>query len=207
MPSSASKPPLPMRPEGLAGRLFGLVMERLNAPAYRRAVELLAPRAGERVLEVGFGTGRLVEGLLAAAPGVQVAGVDPTPTMVATASRRRAVRDAGDRVDLRLGTDAALPWPAHSFDASAAVHSFQFWPDPARSLAELRRVLAPRGRLLLVLRDHSRRAPAWLPNPISRSGHEAEAALGLLTEAGFADAAELAPIGGSRVLFATRTGR
>lgn len=207
MPSNASRSPLPMRPQGLAGRLFGLVMERLNRPAYRRAVEVLAPRAGERIVEVGFGTGRLVEELLAAAPGLRVAGVDPTPTMLETASRRPAVRDAGARVDLRLGTDAALPWPAHSFDASAALHSFQFWPDPARSLAELRRVLAPHGRLLLVLRDHGRRPPAWLPNPISRGGHEPEAALALLIEAGFSDAAELAPIGGSRLLYATRSAR
>ena len=47
--------PLPMRPEGVAGRAFGLVMEWINQPAYRAAVRLLAPAPDERFLEIGFG--------------------------------------------------------------------------------------------------------------------------------------------------------
>jgi len=79
---------LPMRPEAWAGRAFGVLMERLNRPAYRAAARLLAPKDGERFLEIGFGTGRLVELLLAAGPKVAVAGVDPTASMVAVASGR-----------------------------------------------------------------------------------------------------------------------
>lgn len=208
MPSHADpRLPLPMRPQGVVGRLFGLVMERLNAPAYRRVLELVAPRDGDHLLEIGFGTGRLVELLVTAAPGVRVAGVDPTPTMLEVARARRAVRAAGARVDLRLGGDVPLPWPARHFDGAAALHCFQFWLDPERSLAELRRVLKPGGRVVLVLRDHSRRPPAWLPNPLSRGGREVDAARELLSAAGFADAAELVPIGGSRVLSGTLGGR
>jgi len=195
--------PLPMRPQGLAGRLFGIVMERLNAPAYRRVVELLAPRDDDHIIEVGFGTGCLVELLLSVSPTVRIAGVDPTPTMLEVARARRAVRNAGARVDLRLGADVPLPWPARCFDAAAALHSFQFWPDPQRSIAELHRVLKPGGRLVLVLRDHARGAPAWLPNPLSRAGGETGAAIGLLIAAGFADAAVLPPVGSSSVVFAS----
>ena len=87
---------LAMRPEGLAGRLFGRVMERMNTPAYGRAVACLGPAEGERFLEIGFGTGRLVELLLGSAPGVRVAGVDPAPTMLEVAKGRRGVRGAGE---------------------------------------------------------------------------------------------------------------
>jgi SAM-dependent methyltransferase len=202
-PTSTSSP-LPMRPAGLAGRLFGVVMERMNARAYSRALDRLAPVAGEHFLEIGFGTGRFVERLLAAAPDVRVAGVDPTGTMLDVALHRRGVRAAGGRVDLRLGGDAPLPWPDASFDGVAALHSFQFWPDPTHSLREIARVLRPGGRLVLVLRAHDRQPPDWLPNPLSRSGRELDAAAELLRAEGYADVEERDPAGSSRILFARR---
>lgn len=191
-----------MRPEGVRGRVFGWLMERINERAYRLALERLAPGAGERILEIGFGTGRLVERLLAAGPEIAVCGVDPAPTMVAVARARRGVREAGARADLRVGEVMPLPWPDASFDAAAALHSFQFWSEPAAALHEVRRVLRPRGRLLLVLRDHGRRAPAWLPNPLSRSGREPQAAAELLRETGFADVVLDVAGGASAVLSA-----
>lgn len=180
-------PPLAMRPEGIAGRLFGIVMERMNASAYREALALLGPGPDRAVLEIGFGTGRLVELLLARSPEGRVAGVDPAETMLRVAQQRRAVRAAADRVDLRHGDASDLPWPDASFDAAVALHCFQFWPDPERSARELLRVVAPGGRLVLILRAHrAGRAPAWLPNPISRSADEPAGARQLLIDAGFA---------------------
>jgi len=199
-----SRAALPMRPEGLAGRLFGKVMERANERAYRRAIEELAPAPGERFVEVGFGTGRLVELLLGAAEGVEVCGVDPTPTMLEVACARRPIARAGGRVDLQLGDAGALPWPDAHFDGALALHSFQFWSDPVAALGELRRALRPGARLVIVLRHHGERAPDWLPNPLSRGGREVEAARALLGDAGFADVAEAAPARSSRVLRARR---
>ena len=167
------------------GRIFGRLMERLNRPAYGAATHALTPRDGERFLEIGFGTGRLVELLLHVGPNVRVCGVDPTPTMVEVASQRREVMAAGSRVDLREGKDAPLPWPSDFFDGVAALHSFQFWPEPTVSIREIRRVLRPGGRLLLILRDHSRNPRDWLPNPLSRSGQEVELAKELLRASGF----------------------
>jgi len=181
--------------------LFGTLMERLNRPAYAAALRWLAPRAGARVLEIGFGTGALVEMLVTAGADVRVAGVDPTPTMLEVASHRAAIAAAGDRVDLRLGSDCPLPWEDRAFDAVAALHSFQFWPDARASLREIRRVLRPGGRLVLILRDHSRNAPVWLPNPISRGGSEAADTAALLRELGFTVAAG-DRVGASAVLVA-----
>jgi SAM-dependent methyltransferase len=178
---------LAMRPEGMAGRLFGVVMERLNAPAYRLACELAAPAPADAVLEVGFGTGRLVELLLERVTQGRVAGVDPTPTMVEVARARRGVRRAGERTDLRLGDAGRLPWSDASFDVALALHCFQFWPDPLACARELRRVLRPGGRLVVILRAHGDgRAPRWLPNPISRSEDEVGGARACFAEAGFA---------------------
>lgn len=177
---------LPMRPEGLAGRIFGKVMEATNESAYHRALSLLDAARDAAVVEVGFGTGRLVELLLDRVPDGQIAGVDPAATMVDVARSRSAVRVAGERVDLRLGEAGRLPWADASFDAALALHCFQFWADPVAAAREVLRVLRPGGRFVVVLREHPPgRAPAWLPNPISRGPDECAGARECLREAGF----------------------
>jgi SAM-dependent methyltransferase len=74
---SPARAPLAQRPEGAAGRVFGILMEAINAPAYRLALELLDLRPNHDVLEIGFGTGRMIELILARTQG-RVVGLDPT---------------------------------------------------------------------------------------------------------------------------------
>lgn len=200
---TSKRPALAMRPQGLAGRLFSVLMEAMNEAAYARAVEALAPRPGSRILEIGFGTGRLAELVARAAPDVSVAGVDPTPDMVRRARGRRSARVLGERMDFRQGSADDIPWPDRSFDAAVAAHSFQFWPDPEASLRTIARKLRPGGRLALVLRDHARRAPDWLPNPLSRGGDELASAQALLARLGYRDVAEATPAGTSRIVIAS----
>jgi ubiquinone/menaquinone biosynthesis C-methylase UbiE len=200
---TSGRPGLAMRPRGLAGRLFSIVMEAMNERAYARAVEAIAPSPGWRILEIGFGTGRLAELLVRSAPFVKVAGVDPTPDMVRRARGRPISRVMGGRMDLREGSAEDLPWPDRSFDATVAAHSFQFWSDPEESLRTIARKLEPGGRLVLVLRDHARGAPEWLPNPLSRSGDETGSTKALLAQLGYQDVAEGASAGSSRIVIAS----
>jgi SAM-dependent methyltransferase len=159
-------------------------MEAINEPAYRFAIDLLELGPAGDVLEIGFGTGRMIELMLHVTSG-RVAGVDPTPTMLEVARARGAVRRAAGRVDLTLGADNSLDFPPGSFDRIVALHSFQFWADPERTVTRLRGLLRDGGRLVLILRDHSRRPGDWLPNPLSRAPNEAAAASRLLENAGF----------------------
>jgi SAM-dependent methyltransferase len=193
------KPPQAMQPHGLTGRLFGTLMERVNKPAYERAAILLdLPPAG-RFLEIGFGTGRLIEMLARRMPHGQVAGIDASKLMVETAHRRLKNMDA----DIRQGTAEALPWDNASFDRVAALHCFQFWPDPVQVLSEVRRVLRPDGKFVLILRNHARNRNAdWLPNPWSRAPDEPLEALMLLDRAGFAATWRLPDVGTSAVILA-----
>jgi ubiquinone/menaquinone biosynthesis C-methylase UbiE len=132
-----------------------------------------------------------------------VTGLDPTQTMVKVAIDRLAALGLGDRADLREGTDESLPWSEDLFDAVVAIHCFQFWPDPDRSIAEINRVLKPNGRIVLVFRDHSERAPDWLPNPMSRSGREVELAIKLLEKHGYLPVEQVGA-GRSRIVRADR---
>ena len=191
--------PLPQSPSGFAGMLFGKLMEWISSGAYREVINALEPKANERCLEIGFGTGRFAEMLLTTTPEVFIAGLDPTSTMVQTAKRRLDKRGFSNRFDFREGTDESIPWSDNHFDAVIAIHSFQFWEDPEHSIEEIDRVLRPSGRIVIAFRYHSSNPSDRLPNPISRSGQEIELAKKLLEKHGYIPI-EHAPAGRSRII-------
>jgi ubiquinone/menaquinone biosynthesis C-methylase UbiE len=138
-------------PSGLAGIVTGMLMRWLNAEMNRIAALIVAPESGERVLDIGFGPGHLIEMLAERRPAL-VAGIDHSATMLERAQRRNAHALKEGRIELKLGSVARMPWPDGNFDKIVAVNSFQFWPDPARDLLEVRRALKPGGLLLIVIR-------------------------------------------------------
>lgn len=184
MANSGKRLPQPMRPSGRTGRIFGWLMARLNKPAYRWAIAQLRPVAPQSVLEIGFGTGHLMAAAIRELGATHIAGRDPSELMVETAQKRlRRLRKKAD-IDIALGDDATLP--DGPFDAILALHSFQFWSDPTATLSRLRAMLAPNGRLILVLRRHpSRRAARKLPNPLSHGKDEISATCAAAEAAGF----------------------
>lgn len=187
-------------PHGLGGVLFGWLMALVNGPAYRHAARLLEPQAEDWILETGFGTGHLAARLARITTQGMVCGVDPSDLMVRTAQKRCA----GLRADLRKGTADELPWPDATFDKAAALHNFQFWPDPQRGLAAVRRVLKPGAPFLMILRNHEGKAHPTLPNPISRTGREAEGTVAALQSAGFQNVARLSDFDEGPVILARR---
>jgi ubiquinone/menaquinone biosynthesis C-methylase UbiE len=197
---------LPANPSGWMGRIFGKLMESTNVDAYQKTLQAINPIDNEQFLEIGFGTGCCAEMLLSTTTGTFVAGIDPTETMVKTALNRLIKKGFGDRIDIQQGTDDSLPWGDDRFDAIFAIHSFQFWSDPHKSIIEISRVLRPNGRIVLTLRDHSTHAPDWLPNPISRSGWEIDAAIGLLEQHGYKTTKRIAA-GSSRIIRADRSAK
>jgi ubiquinone/menaquinone biosynthesis C-methylase UbiE len=99
------------------------------------------------VLEVAIGTGR---NLPFYPTGVRLTGVDLSPAMLAVASDR--AREAGRDVRLSEADAQALPFPDASFDTVVCTLSLCAIPDDRAAIAEMRRVLRPGGRLLLI--DH-----------------------------------------------------
>jgi len=174
------------RPTGLVGRILGAIMARETGAANRAAVRALAVAPNDRVLEVGYGHGRTVELLADAAPGVVVDGVDRSHDMVRAARRRVRRLVAEGRAFLRAGDSARLPHPDGWFDKALAVHTLYFWEVPEAHLRELRRVLAPRGALVLGFTERTDAVAAAFPAETYRF-YSADEVGALLRKAGFSD--------------------
>jgi ubiquinone/menaquinone biosynthesis C-methylase UbiE len=104
----------------------------------------LPSAAGASVLDIGCGTGLLLERLIARDPTARPTGVDVTPEMLAVARHR-----LGSRARLLLADGAGLPFPSGSFDLAATSSVLHHWTRPAAALAEIARVLEPGGVLVL----------------------------------------------------------
>jgi SAM-dependent methyltransferase len=105
---------------------------------------------GERVVDVGCGTGNAA--LLAAAHGARVTGVDPAPRLLEVAREQAAAR--GFDATFVLAEAAVLPLEDGAVDVVLSVFGVIFASDPAAAAAEITRVTAPAGRIVL---------SAWVP--------------------------------------------
>ena len=99
-----------------------------------------------RVVDLGCGTGRLLEALLPRLTAAELIGVDPAEGMIAVARTRFA---AEPRVRLEVATADHLPLADASVDVATTTMSFHHWDHQDAALREVVRVLAPAGRLLL----------------------------------------------------------
>lgn len=114
----------------------------------RRFLELVAPAAGERCLDLATGTGDLAIMLAQMEPGMHVTGLDLSREMLAVAERKVADTGLDRQIDLVEGNALHLPFADASFDLVTCGFGLRNFPDLAEALAEMRRVLRPGGRAL-----------------------------------------------------------
>lgn len=150
-----------------SAEVYREVMKRLE-PFRQDLVRRLAPRPGERVLDICTGTGepaltiaRLIE------PGGHVIGVDLSEEMVRIATQvagERGQRNAAFQVE-----DAErMALPDASFDAAISAFGFQIVTDPEKAVREAHRVLKPGGRLAVSVWSTGDKVPAihWIIGPM-----------------------------------------
>ena len=104
---------------------------------------------GPRILEVGVGTGKNMPYY---PPGMQIAGIDLTPGMLARARKKADTLNLD--VDLHLGDIQSLEFEDETFDTVVGTFVFCSVPDPILGLQELARVTNPKGQIILM--DHVR---------------------------------------------------
>jgi demethylmenaquinone methyltransferase/2-methoxy-6-polyprenyl-1,4-benzoquinol methylase len=145
----------------LMNRLLSLGLDRRWR---RRAVSLLQPRGGRRYLDVGCGTGDMAVEIVRRCPGAKVVGIDPAGRMLEMAAER--VRRAGltDCIRLQAGDAAELAFEDDSFAGVVSAFCIRNVTRRALAVREMRRVLAPGGRAVIL----ELTVP---PNRILRLGH------------------------------------
>jgi len=161
--------------------------------AHRQLIEQAAIRPGQRVVEIGCGTGSLTVLVKTLHPGVDVIGLDPDPKALARA-RRKADRQRAP-VALERGYADELPYPDASCDRVLSAFMFHHLEreQKSRTLREIRRVLKPGGSLHLLDfgGDHDH-ADGFLARLLHRSEHlrdnSRDTILALMRDTGFPDA-------------------
>jgi SAM-dependent methyltransferase len=172
------------QPEGLVGRLVGLVMavRPSNRERNRRTVELLNIQPDDRVVEIGYGPGLAIQWAAARALRGKVVGLDHSALMYRTATRRNARAIKAGRVELHVTSLDTMPPFEAPFDKVFAVNVYMFWPDPAAVLTALASVMEPGGVIALTFQPRNRGATS---EDVRRGGERIAASL---RAAGFLDA-------------------
>jgi len=131
----------------------GETMQRHHLNITEKTIQRMALRPGERVLDLGCGSGwatRLLARIVCEGPEGfgQVVGVDISDEMIRQA--RAESKDFGNILYV-WGSAEKLPWEENFFDKVLSVESFYYYADQDRALNELFRVMAPRARMYILI--------------------------------------------------------
>jgi len=133
-------------PSGFLGRhLMASLFDQANADLNGLMAELLETQPAGRALEIGFGSGFLIQHLTRTGRG-QIAGIDVSDEMVQVAKTRLRSEIEAGHVELRKAGIERIPYPDGTFNQVFTINTIYFWPEPAVNLLEIHRVLAAGGR-------------------------------------------------------------
>jgi ubiquinone/menaquinone biosynthesis C-methylase UbiE len=171
--------------------LFGRVISFGQDKAIReKLIELAAPAPGEKVLDVGCGTGTLAIAIKPRVGAGEVHGIDASPEMIQVAKEKSA-KDGSD-IDFRGALIEAIPFPDASFDLVTSSLMLHHLPDnlKAKGFLQIRRVLKPGGRFMAV--DFAAHSHSPLGHLLSIFGHSrgenmVDKLTPMLKDAGFSD--------------------
>ncbi len=138
------------KPSGWLGRRVVQAMNLGHATMTDWGLQQVTVPRNAAILDVGCGGGWTVRKLAAVAPEGKVVGLDYSAASVAVSRETNADEINAGRVQIELGSVAALPFPDCTFDIVTAVETHYYWPDLPANVREVQRVLKPGGTFALI---------------------------------------------------------
>ena len=173
------------KPTGWFGRwvmsyLFDIGNARLN----ELVLQTLAPKAGDRILEIGCGTGKLLDSMVKGCSECEAEGIDFSDTMVSISLRTNRKHIATGKVVIRKGDVDEMQFRKETYTKGYSINTVYFWPYPTDTSEKIAHLIKPGGRLALGFEDITQLEKRRLDTSIFRFYSTSDIEL-LLIEAGF----------------------
>ena len=175
------------KPSGLIGRyLMTKIFNEGNADLNSFVMDMLELESSDRVLEIGFGPGKLIKQMAAITTEGVVEGIDFSEVMLKQASRVNKHHISHGKVRLQRGECKTLPFENDSFNKLCSINTLYFWKDPDKYFLEMFRVIRPGGIIAIGFRDDKQLSNLNLSKDIFNTYSQTEV-ISLLSIAGFSD--------------------
>ena len=148
--------------------------------------ETLNLSLNDSVLEIGFGSGALINKMAEVTTEGIIEGIDFSETMLKHANKANKRYIINGKVRLQNGECSTLPFENESFDKLCSVNTIYFWKDPDKYFREMFRVIKPGGMIVIGFRDDKQMSNLKLSEDIF-STYSLNEMTGLLSNAGFSD--------------------
>ena len=138
------------KPRSWIGRFFLWEMGQRHSGLTDWGLSHVGIKKDFRILDVGCGGGKTVAKLAERVVNGSVSGLDYSHASVAASLRRNRDALAAGRVAIHHGSVSNLPFPDRQFNLVIAVETHYYWPNLSKDLQEIRRVLKPGGKVVLI---------------------------------------------------------
>ena len=163
-------------PSGNLGRVAAWLMSVSNREKNQWLIDKLDIQEGDQLLEIGYGTGDIINELASSAKPRFIAGIDHSQLMYEIAARRNSMHH--NKVALHWGDVWSIPYSTDYFDVIFGSNVHFFWKQPKHEFDFLQRFLKPGGKLIMLFQ------PRWIKSEIELI-HEMERIKEDYQEAGY----------------------
>jgi len=173
------------KPSGIIGRyVMTKLFNRGNTDLNSFVKEMLDLKKDDRILEIGFGPGKLINEMAEITTEGVVEGIDFSVAMMKQASKVNKQHILNGKVRLQKEECSSLPFDNESFDKLCSTNTLYFWKEPDKYFKEMFRVIKSGGKIVIGFRDDKQMSSLNLSKDIFTTYSQDEV-VGMLSNAGF----------------------
>lgn len=142
------------KPTGMFGRyIMSTIFDKGNADLNSFVYELLSVQPDDQILEIGFGTGNLINKMVLQIRSGCIVGIDFSDTMISIAKKKNKKNVDKGKVKLLGGNFDKMKFENEYFTKVCSVNTLYFWPNPEHTAGKIAKILKPKGKLVLAFED------------------------------------------------------